>query len=64
METEKLQADRLELYKLEVRNGRREAVVSGQEEKDARPIRLSVTRLDQNLYRVEAAMGWRTASIR
>jgi len=57
METEKLQADRLELYKLEVRNGRREAVFPAKRRKDARPIRISVTRLDQNLYRIEAAAG-------
>jgi hypothetical protein len=57
LETEKLQADRLELYKLEVRNGRREAVFPAKRRKDARPIRISVTRLDQNLYRLEAAVG-------
>ncbi len=57
METEKLQADRLELYKLEVRNGRREAVFPAKKKKDVRPIRLSVTRVDQNLYRIEAAVG-------
>ena len=57
METEKLQADRLELYKLEVRNGRREAVFPAKRRKDAGPIRISVTRLDQNLYRLEAAVG-------
>lgn len=58
LETQKLQADRLELYKLEVRNGRREAVFSAKKRKDSqRPIRVSVTRLDQNLYRIEAAAG-------
>jgi len=57
VETEKLQADRLELYKLEVRNGRREAVFPAKRKRDVRPIRISVTRLDQNLYRVEAAEG-------
>jgi len=57
VETEKLQADRIELYKLEVRNGRREAVFPAKRRKEARPIRISVTRLDQNLYRIEAAIG-------
>jgi len=57
VETEKLQAERLELYKLEVRNGRREAVFPAKRRKDAGPIRISVTRLDQNLYRIEAAIG-------
>jgi hypothetical protein len=58
VETAKLQAERLELYKLEVRNGRREVAFSEKRKRDApRPIRLSVTRLDQNLYRIEAAAG-------
>jgi hypothetical protein len=58
METRKLSAERMELYKLEVRNGRREAVFSARRKRDSpRPIRLSVTRLDQNLYRIEAAVG-------
>ncbi len=58
LETQKLQAERLELYKLEVRNGRREAVFSAKRRKESqRPIRVSVTRLDQNLYRIEAAAG-------
>jgi hypothetical protein len=58
METRKLSAERIELYKLEVRNGRREALFSAKRRKDSqRPIRLSVTRLDQNLYRLEASVG-------
>lgn len=58
METRKLSAERIELYKLEVRNGRREALFSAKRRKDSqRPIRLSVTRLDQNLYRIEASVG-------
>ena len=58
LETQKLSADRLELYKLEVRNGRREALFSAKRKRDSpRPIRLSVTRLDQNIYRLEAAVG-------
>jgi hypothetical protein len=58
VETEKLQAERLELYKLEVRNGRREVAFPEKKKKDApRPIRVSVTRLDQNLYRLEATAG-------
>jgi hypothetical protein len=58
LETQKLSAERLELYKLEVRNGRREALFSAKRRGNSpRPIRLSVTRLDQNLYRLEAAVG-------
>ncbi|NMC70251.1 MAG: hypothetical protein GYA57_09325 [Myxococcales bacterium] len=58
LETQKLQAERLELYKLELRNGRREAVFPEKKKRDApRPIRLSVTRLDQNLYRLETTAG-------
>ncbi len=58
LETQKLQAERLELYKLELRSGRREAVFPDKKKRDApRPIRLSVTRLDQNLYRLETTAG-------
>lgn len=58
LEAGKLQPERLELYKLEVRNGRREIAFSERRKKDnPRPIRMSITRLDQNLYRLEAAVG-------
>jgi hypothetical protein len=58
LETEKLNPERLELYKMEVRNGRREVAFPEKKKQNApRPIRVTVSRLDQNLYRIEAAVG-------
>ena len=58
METKNTSADKLELYKFEVKNGNREVFLrsSGKKSKQgARPMRLTVTRLGPNLYRIEAA---------
>ena len=56
IQTDKIQADRLELYKMDVKNGRRVVSMSrGRRGGGGRPYRLSVTRLDANLYRVEAS---------
>jgi hypothetical protein len=52
MESQKLQADKLELYKVEVRNGHREITVSPK--KPAKAIRVTVTKLSSDgLYRIE-----------
>jgi hypothetical protein len=52
--TDKVQADKLEAYKLEVKNGRREVLIGHKKPKNvARPVHLSITRLDDKLYRVE-----------
>jgi hypothetical protein len=48
--------ERLQLYKLEVRNGNREVAMSSKKHRaGARPLRLSITRLAEHLFRVEAA---------
>ena len=52
LETGKLVAAQLQLYKLEVRNGRRELTVSPK--KPAKPFRVELTRLNSGkLYRLE-----------
>jgi hypothetical protein len=54
VKTNQLLPDKLAAYKLEVKNGNREVVVSHKKQKNvARPIHLVVTKLDDNLYRVE-----------
>jgi hypothetical protein len=53
MESDKIQPERLELYQWEVKGGRRELTVG--RKKGARPLFLSVTRLEGKLYRVEAS---------
>jgi hypothetical protein len=56
MQSDKIQADHLELYRMEVKNGRREVSVSKARRRGGpRPLRLSVSKLDGNLYRVVAS---------
>jgi len=51
LETEKLDPDRLGLYKLEVRNGHREILFSPK--KGPKPIRIDVNRIADKLYKIE-----------
>jgi hypothetical protein len=54
-ESGKIVADKLELYKFEVKRGRREVVLPKKPGKNApRPIRVIVTNLEGRLYRIEA----------
>ena len=54
VKTQQLVPDKLAAYKFEVKNGNREVVVSHKKQKNAaKPIYLTVTKLDDNLYRVE-----------
>jgi hypothetical protein len=54
IETDKLAPDKLELYRLEVKNGRRQVSFSKKRQKDSsRAIRTILNRLDDNLYRLE-----------
>jgi hypothetical protein len=58
LRSEKLLAEKLQLYRLESRNGRREVVFPEKKKKDGpRPLKVLVTRLEPNLYRVEANEG-------
>ena len=56
IQAEKLQPERLQLYKLEVKEGQREITFSKKKKRDAsRPLRLTVDKLtSDNLYRIEA----------
>jgi hypothetical protein len=51
IQVEKLVPDKLGLFKLEPKNGRRELLY--QEKRPPKPFRLEVTRLSGNLYRIE-----------
>ena len=56
IETDKIQAENLELYRLEVKNGHREVAMAGKKGRGgSRPLRVTVTRLDKGLYRLEAS---------
>ncbi len=55
LQSEKIVPDRLELYRLEVKNGHREISMSkGRRRGGTRALHLQVTKLDGNLYKVEA----------
>ena len=54
LRSEKIKADALELYRFEVKNGRRQVTFSRKRKEGAGPFHLSVTKLDKDLYRVEA----------
>ena len=54
LRTEKLVPERLSAFKMEVKNGNREVIISQKKGRNAqRPIYLNVTRLGDNLYKVE-----------
>ena len=53
-QSDKLLPDRLQLYKLDTKNGRREILLSPKKRQGAMPIRMQVTRLgSDNLYQIE-----------
>lgn len=52
LQSDKIKAESLELYKMDVKGGHREVTV-GQRRGD-KPLRLTVTRLDAGLYKLEA----------
>jgi hypothetical protein len=53
VDAQQLAAEKIELYRLESRNGRREILFSRKKKRTARPLRLSMTRLADKLYRIE-----------
>ena len=56
IESDKIVPERLELYRLEVKSGHREVTMQQKRSRgSSRPLRLSVTRLDRGLYRIEAS---------
>jgi len=52
--SDKIRADSLELYRFEVKNGRRQLTLSRKRSDKSGPFHLSITKLDKDLYRVEA----------
>ncbi|MGO4883402.1 MAG: hypothetical protein ACLP59_21675 [Bryobacteraceae bacterium] len=53
IQTDNVQADRLQCYKLQSKNGRREVLLRHKNKVVARPIRLNVTRVAEGLYKLE-----------
>ena len=55
LQTAKLSPDELQCYRLEVRNGNRQVGFNKKKRRDSsRPLRFLVTKLDDNLYKLEA----------
>jgi hypothetical protein len=54
LRTEKIRPDSLELYRFEVKGGRRQLTLSRKRKDSSGPFHLSITKLDKDLYRVEA----------
>jgi hypothetical protein len=53
-QSDKLAPDKLQLYKLDTKNGRREILMSPKKRQGAMPIRIQITRLgSDNLYQIE-----------
>jgi hypothetical protein len=53
-QSEKILPDKLQLYKLDTKNGRRELLMSPKKRQGAMPIRIQITRLgSDNLYQIE-----------
>ena len=53
LDSKNLSPERLEIYRLEVRNGRREVLFSRKKRKTSNPVRTTVNRVGDNLYRIE-----------
>ncbi len=51
--SDKVAPDSLEIYRLEVKSGNRQIVFPEKKKDQPQPLRLSVTRLDEKLYRLE-----------
>jgi len=54
LRSEKIKPNALELYRFEVKNGRRQLTLSKKRKDNTGPFHLSITKLDKDLYRVEA----------
>jgi hypothetical protein len=53
IQTEQVQADKLQLFKLQSKGGQREVLARHRNKLAARPIRLNVTKVAEGLYKVE-----------
>jgi hypothetical protein len=53
IQADKLMPEKFEVYRLDVRNGRREVTFSRKKRKTARPIRLALHPLGESFYRLE-----------
>jgi hypothetical protein len=55
MQSDRITPESLELYRLDVKSGRREITLSNRRRGGPRALHLSVTKLERGLYRIEAS---------
>lgn len=55
LDSDAVQPESLELYRMDVRGGHREVKVSGGSRRSSKALRLSVAKLDRGLYKIEAS---------
>lgn len=55
LDSDSIRPDSVELYRMDVRSGHREVKVSGGSRRNNKALRLSVTKLDRGLYKLEAS---------
>jgi hypothetical protein len=55
LDSDAIKPDSVELYRMDVRSGHREVKVSGGSRRNPKALRLSVTKLDRGLYKLEAS---------
>jgi len=55
LDSETIRPDSVELYRMDVKSGHREVKVSGGSRRNGKALRLSVTKLDRGLYKLEAS---------
>ncbi len=55
LDARKIRPDDLQLFRLEVKNGRRETVLTKKRKSSNRPLHMSMKRLGDGVYRIEAA---------
>jgi hypothetical protein len=55
IQSDRISAESLELYRFEIKSGHRELTLSGRRGSGPKALHLSVTRLERGLYKVEAA---------
>jgi hypothetical protein len=53
LQAEKLAPEKMQLYRFDVKNGRREVVLSPNEKRSAKPIRIETSRIAEGLYQIE-----------
>jgi hypothetical protein len=53
IQSDLVEPDRLELYKLDIKNGHREVTIAKRQRTGSKALHLTVTKLDGRLYRVE-----------